>query len=103
MSWEEDLMNAETEAEVARLPDGCAAPSTITARALQQTEFPPVSWVVHDLIPEGVTLLAGKPKLGSPGWRFRQAMQLRALARYSGDLLKMAPFSIAHWKTTTGA
>jgi hypothetical protein len=35
-----------------------------TAAALQATEFPPVSYVVPGLIPEGLTLLAGKPKIG---------------------------------------
>ena len=39
-------------------------PTMVTAKELQETEFPPVSWVVRDLIPEGLTLLAGKPKLG---------------------------------------
>ena len=39
-------------------------PGLISARELQQTEFPPVSWIARDLIPEGLTLLAGKPKLG---------------------------------------
>lgn len=36
----------------------------ITAAELQQMNFPPVRWVVPEIIPEGLTLLAGKPKLG---------------------------------------
>jgi hypothetical protein len=36
----------------------------ISARDLQDASFPPVSWIVKNLIPEGVTLFAGKPKLG---------------------------------------
>lgn len=36
----------------------------MSARDLQTTEFPPVSWLLRDMIPEGLTLLAGKPKLG---------------------------------------
>lgn len=43
---------------------GSDLPSSITARDLQQTNFPPVKWVVQNLIPEGLTLFAGKPKLG---------------------------------------
>jgi len=35
-----------------------------TAAALQAKEFPAVSYVVPGLIPEGLTLLAGKPKIG---------------------------------------
>jgi hypothetical protein len=35
-----------------------------TADQLVQTEFPEPRWAVHGLIPEGLTLLAGAPKLG---------------------------------------
>lgn len=36
----------------------------ITAAELQGKAFAPVRWAVPDLIPEGLTILAGKPKLG---------------------------------------
>jgi RecA-family ATPase len=36
----------------------------VTAADLQRKTFPPVSYVVPDLIPEGLSLLAGKPKIG---------------------------------------
>jgi hypothetical protein len=36
----------------------------ITADALRDRQFAPIAFVVRDLIPEGVTLLAGKPKIG---------------------------------------
>ena len=36
----------------------------ISAAELMAMEFPPTSWVVPDVLPEGVTLLAGKPKKG---------------------------------------
>jgi len=40
-------------------------PSRIfTAAELVAEELQPVRWVVRGLLPEGVTLLAGKPKLG---------------------------------------
>ena len=39
-------------------------PQTITAYDLMALVLPPVKWVVPGLLPEGVTLLAGKPKLG---------------------------------------
>jgi hypothetical protein len=35
-----------------------------TAEKLQTREFPPVAYVVPGLVPEGLTLLAGKPKIG---------------------------------------
>src|SRR5215216_6264751 len=37
---------------------------TLTAAELLGLELPPIRWSVPGLVPEGVTLLAGKPKLG---------------------------------------
>lgn len=36
----------------------------ISAAELKGKEFPPVKWAVDDLIPEGLTVLAGDPKVG---------------------------------------
>ncbi len=35
-----------------------------TAADLQGMEFPPINWVVPGVLPEGLSILAGKPKLG---------------------------------------
>jgi hypothetical protein len=52
--------------EIQRSPLGDRfGPSRIfSASELMAQELPPVRWVVPGLLPEGVTLLAGKPKLG---------------------------------------
>jgi AAA domain len=39
-------------------------PETVSAADLMAADLPPVRWVVPGVLPEGVTLLAGKPKLG---------------------------------------
>ena len=39
-------------------------PETFTAADLMAEELPEVRWIVPGILPEGVTLLAGKPKLG---------------------------------------
>jgi hypothetical protein len=39
-------------------------PETFTAVELMAMELPPVRWVVPGILPEGVTFLAGKPKMG---------------------------------------
>jgi hypothetical protein len=39
-------------------------PKTFTAAELMVENLPEVPWVVSDVLPEGVTFLAGKPKLG---------------------------------------
>ena len=36
----------------------------MTAAALQRQTFPPIKYVVPELIPEGLSILAGRPKLG---------------------------------------
>jgi hypothetical protein len=36
----------------------------ISAALLQDKAFSPIKWIVPDLLPEGLTVLAGKPKLG---------------------------------------
>lgn len=36
----------------------------ITAKELMETEYPPPSWIVPDLIPQGLIIMAGKPKIG---------------------------------------
>jgi len=63
MNWDHDLKRARDSVH-AHNPRFASLPTTISARELQELEFPPVSWIVQDLIPEGLTLLAGKPKLG---------------------------------------
>jgi len=55
--------------KVARLPPGQGrrgpnSPSCISARALCELEFEPIKFVVPGYIAEGLTLFAGKPKLG---------------------------------------
>ena len=38
--------------------------SRFTASELMEMDLPPVTWVVPDVLPEGVTILGGKPKMG---------------------------------------
>jgi len=45
-----------------------------TAAELMGMELPPVKWVVPGLLPEGVILLAGKPKLGKSWFAFGLAV-----------------------------
>jgi len=37
---------------------------TITAMALDKVIFPPMRWIVPEILPEGLTILAGRPKGG---------------------------------------
>ena len=54
---------AKAKSSVA-MADEDDAPEVFGADWLLRQEFPPIRWVVPDILPEGVTLLVGKPKLG---------------------------------------
>jgi predicted ATP-dependent serine protease len=55
----------------------------ITAEALQRTNFPPIKYVVPDFVPEGLTILAGKPKMGK-SWL---ALDFSLAVAYGGVVL----------------
>jgi len=40
------------------------SPEIFSAKELMTTEFPELAWVIPDILPEGLILLAGKPKVG---------------------------------------
>lgn len=46
--------------ETAKLP----GPEIVTAFDLLQTDFPPPTWVVEEILPTGLAMVAGKPKVG---------------------------------------
>lgn len=45
-------------------PQNTPTLKTITAKDLAAKTFPPPRWAIPDLLPEGLTILAGKPKAG---------------------------------------
>jgi DNA-binding transcriptional ArsR family regulator len=59
---------------------GAASRQTFTARELELMEFPEISYVVPNHIVEGLTLLAGKPKVGK-SWL---ALDLSLAVAYGG-------------------
>jgi hypothetical protein len=65
-----DRMSPDVEARVR----GNGHVKTMTAVELMDKELPPVRFVVPGLLPEGVTLLAGKPKLGKSWLGFSMAV-----------------------------
>jgi AAA domain len=73
-------------AKVARIPASqkpVARLVTISASALQMVEFPPIQYVVPGYICEGVTILAGKPKIGK-SW---MALDLALAVAFGGVAL----------------
>ncbi len=62
------------------------APSTITAAALVGKHFPEPRWAVEPLIAEGVTILAGAPKLGKSWAALNIAVAIALGGRAMGKL-----------------
>ncbi|MFZ5910412.1 MAG: AAA family ATPase [Chloroflexota bacterium] len=48
----------------AGLEDLLPALKVIVAATIQQTVYPPIAWIVPDLLPPGLTFISGKPKAG---------------------------------------
>jgi hypothetical protein len=61
---ERELEQTWRNAPIKVLDDIELTPPTVSARELQNMEFPELKYVVPDILPEGLTLLAGKPKVG---------------------------------------
>ena len=77
-TWEKSLAKwAKKESEQKAAPE---APRIISARELNGLEFPPLKFAIPGMIPEGLTILAGKPKSGK-SWLALQAAYSVALGK----------------------
>lgn len=57
------------------------------ADTLARLEFPEVQWVIKDTLPEGLAVLAGKPKVGKSWYAMGQAVEV---AKDGGSVLYLA-------------
>ena len=55
---------------------GHSAPTVQRADELLARQFEPIRWAVHDLVPEGVALLVGAPKIGKSWFALQMAVAL---------------------------
>lgn len=62
LSWTNGTAESIENGTPVRWPEGL--PVGITLKELMQKELPEIRWVVPNVIPEGVTLLAGRAKIG---------------------------------------
>jgi len=84
-------------ASVASSPISENKPAIFNLRELLSWELPPVRWAVSEILPEGLTLLAGKPKLGKSWLALSMALSIAtggvALGKQpvaQGDVLYLA-------------
>jgi hypothetical protein len=100
-------IHALADAEWAKVAKVHPAPTwrerVFTAAALQHKQFPPITYVVDGLIPDGLSMLVGRPKVGK-SW---MALDI-ALAVASSDVTclggrksRMATSSTAHVRTAS--
>ena len=53
-------------------------PAPFTLPELLARQLPPIQWAIPDILPEGLTLLAGKPKLGKSWLALAMALAVAA-------------------------
>lgn len=70
-------------------------PHLINAVALVEKVFAPINWVVPDILPEGVFLFAGKPKMGKSWLAFNLAIAVACGGRALGTI-KVQPGSVLY-------
>lgn len=58
-----------------------------TAQMLHELTFPPVSFVIPGILPEGLGVLAGRPKIGKSWWALARAIEVAAAG---GPVLHLA-------------
>jgi hypothetical protein len=83
--------------QTAELPSHHGQPNIFSLPDLLSWKLPPVRWTIPDMLPEGLTLLAGKPKLGKSWLALSVALSisaggvaLGALPVTKGDVLYLA-------------
>ncbi len=72
------LQQTRAGASVPPTPASRNTPEIFSLRNLLAWELPPVRWVVPDILPEGLTLMAGKPKLGKSWLALSLALSIAA-------------------------
>jgi len=65
-------------ATTAEASSGQHTPTIFSLQELLSWELPPVRWAIPDILPEGLTLLAGKPKLGKSWLALSTALAIAA-------------------------
>lgn len=63
--------------------------SLVSACELQNKVFPPIKWIVENLIPEGLTLFCGKPKLGKSWAALDLAFAVSDGSQFLGNVCEM--------------
>jgi hypothetical protein len=83
--------NVDTQSAASRIRVGNSSwrQGAISANDLQKRSFAPVSYVLPGLIPEGITIIAGKPKIGK-SWLVLDLGIAIAAARFTLGTLKPA-------------
>lgn len=74
---------------------GGKAPHTFSAAELQHKTFPPLKFIVPELVPEGATLLASRPKLGK-SWLVLDIAIAVSSGRFTLGIMKPIPGDVLY-------
>lgn len=65
MGSEINLLDDPELAEIETIiPSNYKMINLISAKGIQETKYKPINWLIPDLLPEGMAILAGRPKIG---------------------------------------
>lgn len=102
-AWEGDATEKKpAEAPPALRKRTSRQPVLIGGLDLMATVFPPVRWAVENVIPEGVTLFAGRPKIGKSWWLLNVALAV-ASGGVALGAIKVEPGSVLYLALEDGA
>lgn len=76
---------------------------TIDANTLQSVDYEPISFLVEDLLPPGLHLLAGAPKIGKSWLALWLCLQVAQGNRSGTSPLAHVKCSISVWRTASSA
>ena len=68
-----------------------------TAPHLEQKDFPEIKWVVDDLLPEGLTILAGAPKIGKSFFCLNLALAVSQAGTFLSGYKVSKPKSVLYF------
>ena len=69
----------------------------LSAKALVQKDFPKTKWVVDDLLPEGLTILAGAPKIGKSFFCLNLALAVSQAGTFLSGYKVSKPKSVLYF------
>jgi RecA-family ATPase len=90
--FDNDTADWCNECAINRTECGCSSgPTWTNGTELQAKTFAPIEWIVPNLIPEGLTLVLGAPKVGKSWFILDTALRVAAGISWMGEHIEARP------------